>query len=193
MRRDAALDYVQDSGVVQRKDQGIVGSLALPQEEGASSAPADDLVNDPMEKGGGLTAGFGDVLLVPQVPLPSRTADDRDGERVVAGADRVRGDARERVPLHLDAADRLRDRLKSGVIIVGAPDPKGEKVSIVVMVTPDWASRLSASEIVKGIAGLIEGTGGGKPEMAQAGGKRIEKLDAALEQAVQVIEKMLAG
>jgi alanyl-tRNA synthetase len=90
-------------------------------------------------------------------------------------------------------ADRLRDRLKSGVIIVGAADPKGEKASIVVMVTPDWTARLSASEIVKGIAGVIEGTGGGKPEMAQAGGKRIEKLDAALEQAVQVIEKMIGG
>jgi len=88
-------------------------------------------------------------------------------------------------------ADRLRDRLKSGVIIVGAPDPKGEKASIVVMVTPDWSARLSASEIVKGIAGVIEGTGGGKPEMAQAGGKRIEKLDAALEQVVQVIEKLI--
>ena len=90
-------------------------------------------------------------------------------------------------------ADRLRDRLKSGIIIVGAPDPKGEKVSIVVMVTPDWTSRLSASEIVKGISGVIEGTGGGKPEMAQAGGKRIEKLDAALDQAAQVIEKMMGG
>ncbi len=90
-------------------------------------------------------------------------------------------------------ADRLRDRLKSGVIIVAAPDPKGEKASIVVMVTPDWTSRISAAEIVKGIAGIIEGTGGGKAEMAQAGGKRTEKLDAALQQAVQVIEKLIKG
>jgi len=90
-------------------------------------------------------------------------------------------------------ADRLRDRLKSGILIIGAPDPKGEKVSIVVMVTPDWTARLSAAGIVKEIAGLIEGTGGGKPEMAQAGGKRVDKLDAALEQSASIIEKMLGG
>ncbi|MFY9269137.1 MAG: alanine--tRNA ligase [Candidatus Manganitrophaceae bacterium] len=88
-------------------------------------------------------------------------------------------------------ADRLRDRLKSGIIIVGAPDPKGEKVSIVVMVTLDWVSRISAAAIVKEIAVLIEGTGGGKPEMAQAGGKRVENLDAALSEAARVVEKIL--
>ncbi|MBI3804871.1 MAG: alanine--tRNA ligase [Nitrospirae bacterium] len=88
-------------------------------------------------------------------------------------------------------ADRLRDRLKSGVIIVGAPDPKGEKVSIVVMVTPDWTSHISAAAVVKELAGLIDGTGGGKPEMAQAGGKRIDKLDAAIEQSAEIIKKML--
>ncbi len=88
-------------------------------------------------------------------------------------------------------ADRLRDRLKSGIIVVGAPDPKGEKVSIVVMVTLDWAPRISAAAIVKEIAVLIEGTGGGKPEMAQAGGKRVENLDAALSEAARVVEKIL--
>lgn len=88
-------------------------------------------------------------------------------------------------------ADRFRNQLKSGVIIVGAPDPKEEKATVVVMVTPDWTSRVSAAEIVKEIAGLLEGTGGGKPEMAQAGGKRGDRLDHALEKSAEIIEKML--
>jgi alanyl-tRNA synthetase len=87
-------------------------------------------------------------------------------------------------------ADRFRNQLKSGVIIVGAPDPKGEKVSIVVMVTQDWAATISAADIIKEMAGLVEGTGGGKAEMAQAGGKRVEKLDSALEQSVEIIKKI---
>ena len=87
-------------------------------------------------------------------------------------------------------ADRLRDRLKSGVVIVGAVDPKGEKATLVAMVTPDWTGRFSAAEIVKEMAVLIEGTGGGKAEMAQAGGKGIEKLDAALEKSSDIIQAM---
>ncbi|HEY5599586.1 MAG TPA: DHHA1 domain-containing protein, partial [Candidatus Manganitrophaceae bacterium] len=87
-------------------------------------------------------------------------------------------------------ADRLRDRLKSGVVIVGAVDPKGEKATLVAMVTPDWTGRFSAAEIVKEMAVLIEGTGGGKAEMAQAGGKGIEKLDAALEKSSDIVQAM---
>jgi len=86
-------------------------------------------------------------------------------------------------------ADRFRNQLKSGVVVVGAADPKGEKASLVVMVTPDLTGRLSAAEIAKQMAALIEGTGGGKAEMAQAGGKRVEMLDAALEGAVEIIKK----
>ncbi|HZR46515.1 MAG TPA: alanine--tRNA ligase, partial [Candidatus Manganitrophaceae bacterium] len=86
-------------------------------------------------------------------------------------------------------ADRFRNQLKSGIVVVGAADPKGEKASLVVMVTPDLTGRLSAAEIAKQMAALIEGTGGGKAEMAQAGGKRVEMLDAALEGAVEIIKK----
>jgi alanyl-tRNA synthetase len=87
-------------------------------------------------------------------------------------------------------ADRFRNQLKSGVIIVGAADPKGEKATLVVMVTPDLTARLSAAEIAKEMAALIEGTGGGKAEMAQAGGKRVDKLDSTLERAMDIIKKL---
>jgi len=87
-------------------------------------------------------------------------------------------------------ADHLRDLLQSGIIIVGAASPDGEKVSIVVMVTSDWTSRYQAGKIAKALAALIDGSGGGKPEMAQAGGKRADKLDAALAQSIEIIQGM---
>jgi len=87
-------------------------------------------------------------------------------------------------------ADRLRDRIRSGIIVVGAASPNGEKVSLVVMVTEEWTSRYSAAEIVKALSPLIEGSGGGKAAMAQAGGKRADKLDLALAQAIAIVEKM---
>lgn len=87
-------------------------------------------------------------------------------------------------------ADHLRDLLKSGLVIVGAVAPDADKVTLVVMVTSDWTDRFSAAEIVKEIAGVIDGTGGGKREMAQAGGKNVEKLDMALERAIEIIKNI---
>ncbi len=86
-------------------------------------------------------------------------------------------------------ADHLRDLLKSGLVIVGAVSQDSDKVTLVVMVTSDWTDRFSASDIVKEIADVIDGTGGGKREMAQAGGKSVEKLDMALERSIEIIKE----
>ncbi len=85
-------------------------------------------------------------------------------------------------------ADRLRNQLKSGIVVVGAGDEAGEKASLVVMVTPEWAGRFSASAIVQEMAKELGGTGGGTPTMAQAGGKDVQKLDAALKKSVEVVK-----
>ncbi len=87
-------------------------------------------------------------------------------------------------------ADHLRDRLKSGIIIVGAQTPDAEKVSLVVMVTPDWTDHYKAGNIAKKLAVLIDGSGGGKPEMAQAGGKGVANLDRLFSEAPEVIRKL---
>jgi len=84
--------------------------------------------------------------------------------------------------------DRLKDRLESGIIVVGSA---GEGTAqIISMVTKDIAKRFPAKLIIEKIAPLIEGRGGGKDEMAQAGGKCPEKLDEALEKAAAVIEAL---
>jgi alanyl-tRNA synthetase len=87
-------------------------------------------------------------------------------------------------------ADQLRDKLKSGVIALGAASGDG-KVSLLVVVTKDLIGRLRAGELIKTMAAAVGGSGGGRPEMAQAGGKDPAKLDAALETAFGLVERAM--
>ncbi|MCS6897953.1 MAG: DHHA1 domain-containing protein, partial [Nitrospira sp.] len=88
-------------------------------------------------------------------------------------------------------ADQLRDKLRSGVIALGAVTEEG-KVSLLVVVTKDLTASLKAGEMVKAMAAEVGGTGGGRPEMAQAGGKDPAKLDRALEKVFELVERSLA-
>jgi alanyl-tRNA synthetase len=84
-----------------------------------------------------------------------------------------------------DLADTLKDRLGSGVIVLACA---GEgKANLLVAVTKDLTSRFKAGEIVRELAPLIGGSGGGKPELAQAGGNRPEQLDEALQALSRII------
>jgi alanyl-tRNA synthetase len=85
-----------------------------------------------------------------------------------------------------DLADRLKDKLKSGIVVLGSTS--GEKALLIAMVTSDLTDRFHAGNIVKAISAVVGGGGGGRPDMAQAGGTRPEKLDQALEKALEVIE-----
>jgi alanyl-tRNA synthetase len=86
-------------------------------------------------------------------------------------------------------ADQLRDKLKSGVVALGAANDG--KVSLLVVVTKYLITRLKAGDLIKEMAAEVGGTGGGRPEMAQAGGKDPAKLDAALEKVFGLVERML--
>ena len=86
-------------------------------------------------------------------------------------------------------ADQLRDKLKSGVVALGAANDG--KVSLLVVVTKDLIARLKAGDIIKEMAAEVGGTGGGRPEMAQAGGKDPARLDSALEKVFGLVERML--
>ncbi len=89
-----------------------------------------------------------------------------------------------------ELADRLRDKLKSGIVVVGMAEEGA--ATLLVSVTPDVASRLSAAEVAKRLAALMDARGGGKPTMAQAGGKHPEKLPQALEAAPRVVRELLS-
>jgi alanyl-tRNA synthetase len=77
-----------------------------------------------------------------------------------------------------DTADQLKSKLGSGVVVLGAVD--GDKVFLVASVTPDLAGRLKAGDIIKPVAELVGGRGGGRPDFAQAGGTKPDQVDAAL-------------
>jgi alanyl-tRNA synthetase len=77
-----------------------------------------------------------------------------------------------------DAADQLKDKLGSGVVVLGAVE--GDKVFLVASVTKDLAGRLKAGDLIKPVAELVGGRGGGRADFAQAGGTQPDKVDAAL-------------
>jgi alanyl-tRNA synthetase len=74
--------------------------------------------------------------------------------------------------------DQLKGKIGSGIILLGGQSQ--DKVSLVMGVTPDLTHRFSANELIKKIALHIGGTGGGRPDFAQAGGTDSKKLDEAL-------------
>ncbi len=77
-----------------------------------------------------------------------------------------------------DLSDTLKDRIGEGVIALGAAI--GGKANLLVAVTKSLSGTIKAGDIIKQIAPLVGGSGGGKPELAQAGGSQPEKLDEAL-------------
>jgi alanyl-tRNA synthetase len=85
-------------------------------------------------------------------------------------------------------ADSFKQRLGSGVVVLGATD--GKKVFLVVSVTKDLASKIKANDLIKKLAPLVGGGGGGRPEFAQAGGTKPENLDQALDQVGTFIEEL---
>jgi alanyl-tRNA synthetase len=87
-------------------------------------------------------------------------------------------------------ADQLRDKLKTGVVALGAATDDG-KVSLLVVVTKDLTGKVKAGDLIKPMAAEVSGTGGGRPEMAQAGGKDASKLDLSLEKVFGLVEQAL--
>ncbi|MDH7578028.1 MAG: alanine--tRNA ligase [Bacillota bacterium] len=89
--------------------------------------------------------------------------------------------------------DLLKHRIGSGVIILGSP--LNGKVGFVSFVTNDLVQQegLHAGDIIREVARIVDGGGGGKPEMAQAGGKNLTRLDEALRQGEEIVRHQLAG
>ena len=86
-------------------------------------------------------------------------------------------------------SDSLRDKLGSGVIVL-ASEQDG-KVSLVVSVTKDLTSRVQAGRLVKELAPIVGGGGGGRPDFAEAGGRDASKIDEMLTRAPEVLKSLL--
>jgi alanyl-tRNA synthetase len=107
-----------------------------------------------------------------------------NGARVLA----ARLDGMDRVQLRA-LADALRNKWKSAAIVLGAAE--GDSVSIIAAVTPDLTGKLQAGTLVSMVAKKIGGKGGGRPDLAEGGGKDAAALDGALAAAREFAEKAL--
>jgi len=86
-------------------------------------------------------------------------------------------------------ADTLKQKIGRGLVVL-ASATEG-KVLLVVAVAGDLVSRLQANKIIKDIAGVVGGGGGGRPDFAQAGGTKVEMIDQALEKAFEIFRQLV--
>ena len=123
--------------------------------------------------GSGSTSAADDTIEVSGVKLARRKVSDLD-------KDALRG-----------LADSLKAKISSGVVVLASATDG--KVQIVVSVTPDLTARVKAGQIVKEIAPIVGGGGGGRPDFAEAGGRQPDKIDEMLAAAEGALRKQLGG
>jgi len=119
-------------------------------------------------------------------------------DEAIAGAADVKGvklvthraDNLERGQLRT-LVDNLKQKLGEGVVILASAQPEG-KVAIIAGVTPGLVKRVQAGKLVGAVAKLVGGSGGGRPDMAEAGGKDQSKIDAALKAAPGIVGELLS-
>ncbi|HTV55507.1 MAG TPA: alanine--tRNA ligase [Terriglobia bacterium] len=115
---------------------------------------------------------------------------------LIAGAREVKGvrvvsarvEAPDRAAMR-QLVDNLRPKLGAGVIVLGSSDDG--KVALVAAVSKDLTARLDAGKIIKAVASIVEGAGGGRKDLAEAGGKNPARLDEAIQSIPKVVEAML--
>ena len=112
---------------------------------------------------------------------------DVDGIRVIA----ERMDGADRKALR-DSVDALKNKLGSAAIVLAAADDDG-KIALIAGVTRGETDRLAAGDLVNFVAGQVGGKGGGRPDMAQAGGSQPDNLDAALDGVVDWVRQQLGA
>jgi alanyl-tRNA synthetase len=100
-----------------------------------------------------------------------------------------RADSLERGQLRT-LVDNLRQKLGEGVVVLASAQPEG-KVAIIAGVTPGLTKRIQAGKLVGAVAKFVGGSGGGRPDIAEAGGKDQSQIDAALQAAPNVVAELL--
>ncbi len=110
------------------------------------------------------------------------------GKKDIGGVTVLAAEVEARDPKELrETYDQVKQRLGSGILVLGARAE--DKVFLLVGVSDDLTGRFQAGKLIKPLAELLEGRGGGKPELAQAGGARPDRLPEAL----QMVDKVVAG
>jgi alanyl-tRNA synthetase len=102
----------------------------------------------------------------------------------------LRADALERGQLRT-LVDNLKQKLGEGVVVLASAQPD-EKVALIAGVTAGLTKRIQAGKLVGAVAKLVGGSGGGKPEIAEAGGKDQSQIDAALKAVAGIVGELIA-
>ncbi len=175
-----------------RKDHALENYVASMAAHSDSTSPADALKLELDKKDAEIkrlareldqarmksaSAAIGSASVVDKVK-------DVKGVRVLAH----RVDNLERAQLRT-LVDQLRDKIGSGVVVLGSAS--NGSVSLIVGVTKDLTSRVQAGKVIAPVAQKVGGKGGGRPDLAEAGGKDAAALDAALDGAYGVVESLL--
>jgi alanyl-tRNA synthetase len=105
---------------------------------------------------------------------PTKDARDIPGGKALA----VRADVPDAATLR-ELAEKLRDKLGPSVVLVGAAG--ADKAMLVLTVSKELTEKYKAGDLIRGVAEIVGGKGGGRPDMAQAGGPEVAKLDEALQ------------
>jgi len=119
--------------------------------------------------------------------LAARSADNLNEDiRTVNGVKVVAKKVAVETPAALrDLADKFKDKIGSGVVVLGAE--KDGKALLIAIVTKDLLGQFHAGNIIKSVAAEVGGGGGGRPDMAQAGGSKPENLDFAMEKVYGLV------
>ncbi len=119
-----------------------------------------------------------------------------DLDQLLAGAVEVKGIKviTGRVPLDSpktlrEIGDKIRDRFHEGIIVLGG-EFEG-KAALLAMVSKELTARIKAGDLINKVAAIVGGKGGGRPDMAQAGGTMPDKLDEAVGRVVEIVDSIL--
>ncbi|HKF01227.1 MAG TPA: alanine--tRNA ligase [Candidatus Sulfotelmatobacter sp.] len=195
-RKDHQLDNVVSAFVSPtlaqkaRKD-GATASGDSAQGEESSLSPAEALKLELEKKDSEIKRLVRELDQVRMKSASSSTANVGEKVKEIKGVKVLahRVDNLERNQLRT-LVDQLRDKIGSGVVVLGSAS--NGNVALIVGVTKDLTSRVQAGKVIGKVAEKVGGKGGGRPDLAEAGGKDASALDAALDEAYGVVEGLLA-
>jgi alanyl-tRNA synthetase len=172
-----------------RKDGAPASELASDSEK--SSSPAEALKAELEKKDAEIKRLTRELDQVRMKSASSSAANVVEKIKEVKGVKVLahRVDNLERAQLRT-LVDHLRDRVGSGVVVLGSAS--NGNVALIVGVTKDLTSRVQAGKVIGPVAQKVGGKGGGRPDLAEAGGKDASALDAALNDVYSVVEGLLA-
>jgi len=188
-RKDHELEEVVSKFVVPTFRQQQAKDGAPPTEE-AQTSPAEALKLELEKKDSEIKRLTRELDQARMKQASSSTANIGEKIKEVHGVNVLahRVDNLER-PQMRTLVDQLRDKLGSGVVVLGSAT--NGNVSLIVGVTKDLTSRIQAGKVIGPVAQKVGGKGGGRPDLAEAGGKDPSSLDAALGEAYGIVESLV--